>query len=293
VPAPRTALLTALALIGFAANSLLCRLALAAGEIDAGGFTAVRLATGALALAVLRRWRDGPACCRPAEARAGGDAWIGPALLVGYAAPFAFAYVRIGAGVGALALFAAVQLTMLGSAVARGERPAPRTWAGLVLALGGLAGLALPGAAAPDPLGLALMVVAGVAWGAYSLRGRGAVDPLATTAASFARGAPLALAVALAAAALAAPHATARGLALAAASGALASGVGYALWYAALPALGATRAAVVQLLVPVVAAGAAIPLLGESPTARLGLASVAILGGVALALVPIGVRSPR
>lgn len=290
MPASRTALLTALALIGFAANSLLCRLALAAGEIDAGGFTAVRLASGALALVVLRRWRDGPACGRP-PAAAGASGWLGAALLVGYAAPFSFAYVRIGAGVGALVLFGAVQLTMLGVGVARGVRPGAPTWAGLALALGGLAWLALPGAAAPDPLGLGLMVVAGIAWGAYSLRGRGVVDPLAATAANFARGVPLALAVALAAAALVAPHASARGLALAVASGALASGVGYTLWYAALPALGATPAAVLQLLVPVLAAGAAIPLLGEAPTARLGLASAAILGGVALALAPIGVRS--
>jgi drug/metabolite transporter (DMT)-like permease len=267
----KTALAAALALIGFAGNSILCRLALRGGEIDAATFTGVRLATGALALWLLAR--------RP------GGSWLSALALFVYAAPFSFAYLRLGAGVGAFILFASVQATMLGAAIAGGERPGPRVWLGLAIAVGGLVALTLPGAAAPDPLGSALMIVAGVAWGIYSLRGRGVADPLAATAGNFARSLPFAALLAGGALAAHAPlHASPRGLALAAASGALASGVGYSLWYAALRVLRATTAAVLQLVVPVLAAAAAVVLLGEPLTLRLVLSGVAITAGVALAL---------
>lgn len=273
----RILFLTALALVGFAGNSLLCRLALAGREIDAASFTAIRIASGAIVLAALALPRGGGAH------RAGS--WGSAAALFVYAAPFSFAYLELGAGIGALILFGAVQTTMLAVAIARGERPRPRVWLGLAIALGGLIGLAAPGATAPDPLAAALMAAAGIAWGAYSLRGRGAAgDPLVATAGNFVRAAPLGLVLVAIAAMIDPLSASGRGVALAIASGALASGVGYSLWYAALRGLAATEAAVVQLLTPVLAAAGGVVLLGESVSARLALAAAAILGGVALAL---------
>lgn len=274
-PLGRTILLTALALVGFAANSLLCRLALADRAIDAASFTAIRLASGALVLVAI---------ARPRAALHAGSA-ASAAALFAYAAPFSFAYLRLGAGLGALVLFGAVQAAMIGWAVARGERPGALVWLGLALALAGLVGLAAPGATSPDPIGLVAMVVAGVSWAVYTLRGRGAAGaPLATTAANFARSVPLAGALIAVAALVGGLSASARGVALAVLSGAVASGLGYSLWYAALPHLSATRAAALQLLVPVLAAGGGVGLLGERVSPRLLLAGAAILGGVALAV---------
>lgn len=278
-PSPaRLALLVALALVGFAANSLLCRLALAPSPptIDPASFTAIRIGAGALVLVAL---------VRPTRARERGSL-LGTLALFGYAIAFSFAYVRIGAALGALVLFAAVQVTMLGAAIVEGDRPGPRTWIGLVAALAGIAWLVAPGLRAPDPLGALLMVGAGVAWGGYSLLGRrSADDPLGTTAGNFARALVPALLGLLAWRLFAAPRVTMQGALLAASSGALASGLGYAIWYAALPWLGATRAGLVQLLVPILAAAAALPLLGESLSLRLIGAGVLVVGGVALALV--------
>jgi drug/metabolite transporter (DMT)-like permease len=200
-----------------------------------------------------------------------------------YAAAFSLAYVRIAAGTGALLLFGAVQVTMIGWGVLRGARPGLRQWAGIALALGGLAGLTLPGASAPDAGGAALMLLAGAAWGAYSLLGRRTADPLPATAANFARSVVPALALALLS--WRGLHLSPAGVGLAAASGAIASGVGYSLWYAVLPALGATRAAVVQLAVPVITPLAAALILAEPVTPRLALAGSAILAGIALALL--------
>ena len=270
---------TAIALSCFAGNSLLCRLALAERHIDAATFTGVRLASGALVLALLARGR--PRDDRPRAAK-----WISGALLFAYAMPFSYAYLRLGAAIGALVLFASVQATMIGWGVAHGERPSARSWLGIAVAAAGLALLTVPGAAAPDPLGAVGMVVAGTAWGAYSLRGRGSgADPLRATAASFARALPFMAGVVVVARAASGLHASPRGLVLAAVSGALASGVGYAVWYAALRGLTATRAAVLQLLVPVLAAGGAVGLLGERLSTRFLLAAVTILGGVALTIL--------
>jgi drug/metabolite transporter (DMT)-like permease len=275
----RTGVLTVLALVGFAANSLLCRAALAGGglRIDAVSFTVVRIASGMLVLGVLLLGRGG---------RYRGGSWASALALVAYAVGFSLAYVRIGAGVGALLLFGCVQATMLGTAIVRGERPSALEWAGLVLALGGLVGLTAPGASAPDALGAVLMAGAGVAWGVYSLRGRGSTDPLAATAHNFLLGVPWVLGFAALSALTGTwtPRATGAGVGLAVASGALASGVGYSLWYAALPHLTATRAAIVQLSVPVLAATGGVLLLGEAVTARLLGAGAALLGGVLLAL---------
>lgn len=273
-PNGRTAAFTIAALVAFAANSLLCRAALVGGHADAATFTTIRLVSGALALGMLAG--RGPA----AILRGGG--WASGAALFAYAAAFSFAYVRIGAAVGALLAFGAVQATMIAWALRSGERPRAREWAGIALAVIGLAVLVAGGLSAPDPMGAALMLIAGMAWGAYSLIGRGAVRPLETTAGNFARAVPLTLALSLIMPG--ATHASLRGVLLACASGAIASGVGYSLWYAALPALTATRAAVVQLSVPVLAALGGVLLLGESVTVRLALSAAAILGGVSLAI---------
>lgn len=270
----RTAALTAAALLGFAANSILCRMALQPRLVDAATFTTIRLVSGAVVLVLLAR--------TSVRAEASGGSWASAAALFAYAAAFSFAYLRIGAGVGALLLFGAVQATMLIWALRSGERLRPLQWLGLAAAIGGVVALVLPGLSAPDPIGAGLMLAAGVAWGVYSLRGRGTARPLAATAANFVRTVPFTLALSLAAPG---PIAVSpRGAALAAASGALASGVGYSLWYAALPGLTAARAAVLQLLVPVLAAAAAVALLGEPLTTRLVAAGAAILGGVALAI---------
>lgn len=269
----RLTLLTALAMLAFAGNSLLCRLALRHTALDPATFTAVRLLAGAVMLAGLARLRPD---------RAGSGNWGSALALFIYAAGFSFAYVSLPAGTGALLLFGAVQATMIGHGWWRGGRPPARQLAGLALALGGLVGLLLPGWAAPAPDGAALMLTAGVAWGVYSLRGRGAGDPTRVTAGNFLRAAPCALVLSLATAGHALPDP--RGLGWAVASGALASGVGYALWYAALPALRPGTAATVQLSVPLLAAAGAAGFLGEPLTWRLALAALAILGGLGLVI---------
>jgi drug/metabolite transporter (DMT)-like permease len=275
--AARTAALTAVAMVAFASNSLLCRAALGGGHADAASFTLLRLAGGALALGLVARWRGGSA--PPAR-----FAWGSAGVLFAYAIGFSLAYTRVPAGTGALLLFAAVQLTMIGAALCAGERPRALEWAGLALSAGGLVVLALPGLARPDPTGAVLMLGAGVAWGLYSLRGRRARDAVATNAASFTRTLPLALTACVLAGATGSVHVTAAGAALALGSGSVASGLGYAVWYAALRGLGATRAAIVQLSVPALAAAGGVLFLGERLTPRLLVAGALVLGGIALAV---------
>ena len=272
----RTLALTAAALTAFAANSLLCRLALGAGTIDAASFTSLRIVSGALMLALVLVLVPGR---RGGEPRRG---WLGPAMLFLYAIAFSYAYLELTAGTGALILFACVQITMLAAGIRGGERVRAAQWLGMACAFAGLAYLVFPGVTAPPPAGALAMALAGVAWGVYSLAGRGVANPLAATARNFRLAAPLALAVSLLW--YSSYHLTARGAVLAATSGALASGLGYVVWYAALPGLGATRAAFVQLSVPVLTAVAGVLLLSEPVTLRLVLAGAAILGGVALAV---------
>lgn len=276
----RTALLAALAILGFAANSLLTRLALRPGHIDAATFTAVRLVSGAMALVLLARLRT-----PRAELRHGN--WLSALLLFAYAAPFSFAYLHLGAGTGALVLFGVVQATMIGWGLVRGERPRLGEWCGLLLALAGLVALTLPGARRPDLASFSLMTLAGVAWGAYSLRGRGSVDPLGATAGNFSRAAPFALALGVSSWLPGAIgfHASARGVALALLSGMLASGVAYTLWYGALSRITALRAAVLQLAVPILAAVGAVILLDEPLTLRVVGSGALVLVGVSLALL--------
>jgi drug/metabolite transporter (DMT)-like permease len=269
---------TSVALLGFAANSLLCRAALRGTLVDAASFTSIRLGSGALALFALRR-----ASSRSSSGSSGDFA--SAAALFAYALAFSIAYLRIGTGIGALILFGSVQTTMIGWALVRGERPAPAEWLGLAIAVAGLVILVFPGLQAPDPSGSLLMATAGASWGIYSLRGRRAVAPLAATAGNFARALPLALGASALAAATRGVSITGRGALLAAISGAVTSGLCYSVWYAVLPKLGATRAAIVQLTVPALAALGGVAILGETLQLRTALAGGAILGGVALAVV--------
>lgn len=271
-----TIVCAALALVAFAANSILCRRALGDGSIDPATFSTIRLACGAVALLLYSAVRRG----RPFSA---GGSWTSAALLFLYAVPFSFAYLSLGAGTGALILFGSVQATMIVAAIRSGERPHALQWLGLALALGGLAYLVSPGLRAPGAAGSSLMAVAGISWGIYSLRGRGTTDPLLDTAGNFARAVAPALLVSLVF--LRQARVTPHGALLAIASGVLASGGGYVLWYSALTGLTATRAAFVQLPVPVLTAVAGVLFLSESVSLRLALASVLILGGVALALL--------
>lgn len=264
-------------MIAFAANSLLCRAALGAGHADAATFTVLRVLGGAVVLGILARLRAGSA--PPA-----GAAWGSALALFVYAAGFSFAYTRIPAGIGALLLFAAVQLTMNGAGLLAGERPRPLEWVGLGLSLAGLVVLTRRGLTRPDPLGALLMLGAGVAWGIYSLRGRGQGDAVARNAASFARALPLCLTAGAAVVLFSSLHLDLAGAWLALVSGVVTSGLGYAVWYAALRGLTATRAAIVQLSAPPLAAAGAVLFLDESFSPRLLAASALILGGIALAV---------
>ena len=269
----RIVALTALAMLAFAANSLFCRLALRDTGIDPAGFTGLRLLSGAAMLWLLLRLRGG----------AQGGSWRSALALFFYAAAFSYAYVSLPAGTGALLLFGAVQATMIGRGLVRGERLRPLQWMGLCIAIGGLVALLLPGWSAPSPRAASLMLSAGVAWGVYSLRGARRGDPLRETAGNFLRAVPFALALSVAT--LGHGHGSATGVGLAIVSGALTSGIGYALWYAALPALQATQAATVQLSVPLIAALGAVVLLDEPMSLRLVGTGIAIVGGVALAIL--------
>lgn len=269
-----TLLMAGIAMLAFAGNSVLCRLALADTRIDAASFTVLRIVSGAIVLWLLLSLRK--------RARPASGNWAGALALTVYAAAFSFAYVRLDTGTGALLLFGAVQLSMLAFGLFRGERLSPAATAGLVLATIGVLALLLPGSSAP-PLGSALiMLVSGLAWGAYSLLGRGSVDPLATTADNFLRSVPLVLLAALPFLDQISWDAT--GALYAVLSGALTSALGYAIWYSALRGLGAMQAASLQLSVPILAAVAGVLLLGEPLSLRMLVAAVAVIGGLAIVL---------
>lgn len=272
--AARTIVLTAVAMVAFAANSVFCRLALAHTAMDPAAFTLVRIGSGAMVLCTL-------ALLSGRGHRIAGS-WPAALALFVYAACFSFAYVSLAAATGALLLFGAVQATMIVRGLLAGERLNRAQWGGFTAALAGLLVLLLPGASAPAPVGAVLMVMAGIAWGAYSLLGRRFADPLGATAGNFLRALPMALVPAAVMALAGGASWDATGVIHAVLSGGLASGIGYALWYAALPGLNAARAASVQLSVPVITALGAVLLLGEPLSPRLVLASVAVLGGIAL-----------
>jgi drug/metabolite transporter (DMT)-like permease len=280
----RVAFLTTLTLVAFAANSLLCRMALAPDLVDPVAFTSIRIGSGVAVLFPLSALMSEA----PPEGRPPGSWGSGFALFV-YAMSFSLAYVSLETGVGALILFGSVQATMIGAGLWQGERPNAQEWLGLLAAMGGLVYLVLPGMSAPNPVGAALMLASGIGWGVYSLRGRGSTAPIAATAGNFARALPLSLAcLAIGWSSL---HAVPRGIGLAVTSGAITSGLGYVVWYITLRDLTATRAAIVQLAVPVIAAAGGIVFLAEEPSLRLATASVMILGGVATATMARGRRT--
>lgn len=273
--ARRTVLLTLLAILAFAGNSILCRLALSDGSIDPASFTCVRLTSGALALLpiLLRQNRGSRRPWSPMAALA----------LVGYAIAFSFAFVTLSTATGALLLFGCVQLSMLGWGFRLGERMNARQLSGFVAALAGVILLVLPGLSAPDPVGAILMSIAGLGWGAYSLIGRTVDSPRLANACNFALAAPVVVLLWLVVPVEA--EWSARGIACAVASGAGTSAVGYIVWYAALAGHNATSAAIVQLAVPLVAAAGGVVLVGEGLTARFAVASSLTLGGVAVAVI--------
>ena len=264
-------------MIAFAANSLLCRIALKHTSIDAASFTTIRLISGAAILCLIVAIRLGRS-----GKNSGQGNWLSALALFTYAAGFSFAYVSLPTATGALLLFGAVQATMITYGLATGERLLKLQLFGLALAFGGLIGLLLPGLSAPPLHGSLLMLAAGVAWGVYSLRGKGVGDPTKVTAGNFLRTVPITAIFSLLM--LNKLSLDTAGIFYAVSSGALASGIGYTIWYMALPALKATHAATVQLSVPVIAALGGVVFLSESITLRLALASIAILGGIAMVI---------
>jgi drug/metabolite transporter (DMT)-like permease len=270
----RIAVLTGLAMLAFAGNSILCRIALKHTSIDAASFTSIRLVSGAIVLLAITFFfhRD----------RVGQGNWVSAFSLFAYAAGFSFAYISLTAATGALLLFSAVQATMIGYGLWAGERLRKQQVVGLALAFGGLVGLLLPGFSAPPILGSALMLIAGIAWGVYSIRGKGVGDPTRVTSGNFLRA--TLFSALLSVLFISNSSLDKLGIWYAIASGAITSGLGYAIWYSVVPALKATNAASIQLSVPVIAALGGIVILGEPVTVRFVLASLAILGGIALVI---------
>lgn len=270
-------ILTAFALTAFAFNSILCRMALATGEIDAASFTVVRLVSGTVTLAAILL-----AAGKTKSIGKSGN-WASAFFLFAYAIAFSFAYTGLTAGTGALILFGCVQLTMFGVSLYRGVRPEVLEWLGLVVAFGGLVYLVLPGLASPPLVSAILMAAAGIAWGFYTLRGKGSEDPLADTAGNFLRSVPMVLLSGVFF--IPTYKLSISGAVLAVISGAVASGIGYSVWYAALKYHSPTRAGILQLAVPVIAAVGGIILLSEAASIRLLIAGALVLGGIGLTLV--------
>ncbi|TND01431.1 MAG: hypothetical protein FD120_2604 [Gammaproteobacteria bacterium] len=268
----KTASYTLFALVAFAANSVLCRMALGDDTIDAVSFTVVRLLSGMVMLVIILKivGHQGSASTK--------GSWLSALMLFLYAVAFSYAYISLDTATGALVLFGAVQITMVVVSVMTGTRLHVSEWFGLLIAFAGFVYLMLPGVTAPSFGGFILMTVAGMAWGVYTLRGRGSAYPLSDTAFNFARTAPLVVVLALIA--IPTVQLSSQGIILAVLSGAVASGVGYTVWYMALSGLTATEAAVVQLSVPVIAAIGGVVLVSEAITVRLAVAGIMILGGI-------------
>ena len=272
----RATLLTALAMLAFAGNSILCRMALADGAIDPASFTAVRLAAGAAMLmlvALMSRSQTG--------VRSHGNLWSAGMLFL-YAIAFSYAYVTLTTGTGALILFGFVQATMIAWGLWQGDRPGVRAWLGWSVAVSGLIWLLSPGLESPDTLGAVLMALAGIAWGVYSLRGRSATDALLSTSGNFTLS--LVFVAALLAMTVGGADMTRSGIAIAIVSGAITSGLGYVIWYAALEFLSPMVAALVQLSVPAIAAAGGVMMLGEPLSVRLVAATALVLGGICIAV---------
>ncbi|MBL4852556.1 MAG: DMT family transporter [Gammaproteobacteria bacterium] len=277
----RVFLLTAVALIAFAANSVLCRLALDAYATDPAGFSVLRLASGAGALLLIVSFLNRSESRSIKWVLRAGE-WRASVFLAIYVLGFSFAYITLDAGIGALILFSTVQLTMVLAALYQGERPSIIEWLGWLLAIVGFVVLVTPGASAPSLLGLSLMVIAGVAWAGYTLRGRGETQPLLATAGNFVLATGMVILPCLFL--LEFEHLSWQGVALALVSGVIASGAGYAIWYAVLPYMTTVRAALVQLSVPVLAAVGGVSFIDEPISARFMLSCVLVLSGIALAI---------
>lgn len=278
-----TIIFTSLALVAFAGNSVLCRLALADNQIDAASFTAIRLLAGILVLSILvklanTRQRQ----VKPTSKKV--KSWLGAIALFIYALSFSFAYIQLNTGTGALVLFAAVQISMLLYAIYSGERLNKTAVVGFLLAVAGFAYLISPNLTSPSLIGFILMTISGIAWAAYTLLGKGANNPLIDTADNFIKTLPLVglLTILVYLFAQDSMNISSTGLILAITSGAVTSAIGYAIWYAALKNLTATNAAVLQLLVPVIAAIGGIIFANETLTLEFLLASTMLLGGILL-----------
>lgn len=274
------------ALIAFAANSVICRLALASGEIDPNSFTIIRLASGALTLTLILLCRVQFRQSTKGKSLNKGS-WLGAAALFMYALGFSYAYIELDTGSGALILFGSVQVSMIAFGLYRGERFNLWQWIGLIMALFGLVYLLWPSISTPSMLGALMMMAAGLAWGVYSILGKSSKDALADTAFNFARS--ILFAALLLIVTLSKLHFSIYGILLAVTSGAIASGIGYAIWYSVLPKLSSMHAAVSQLSVPIIAAIGGVLLVGEALTLHLSIASTMVLGGV---LVVIKLRPP-
>jgi drug/metabolite transporter (DMT)-like permease len=268
----KTITFTVLALVAFAANSVLCRLALGEETIDASSFTIIRLLSGAIVLLLILQFRG-----KKNNSSAKGS-WLAGIMLFLYAAPFSFAYIMLDTGTGALILFGAVQITMILASLMTGNRLHIAEWIGVTIACSGFVYLVLPEVSKPSVVGFALMSIAGIAWGIYTIKGGGSVNPLSDTAYNFARSIPLVLILAVIA--YQTTHISSKGALLAIISGGIASGIGYTIWYIALGGLSVTQAAVVQLSVPVIAALGGVIFVSEKISLRLTLSALLILGGI-------------
>jgi len=274
-------LLTALTMVAFASNSILCRMALGEQTIDAAGFTALRLLSGAAMMALILVFRNHDFSLKKINP-------VSASMLYIYAACFSFSYIRLSVATGALLLFGAVQMTMIGFAIVKGERPGLQSWAGIVTAFAGLVYLLLPGVSTPPLSSASLMIIAGIAWGVYTLRGKGAKQPLVSTGWNFIGTIPLALLTMLVF--WNDIQLTSDGVIIAIISGALASSLAYAIWYSVLPHITPTNAATVQLSVPVIAAFGGLVLVGESVSPRLVIASLLVLGGIYMTIRAASIR---
>jgi drug/metabolite transporter (DMT)-like permease len=272
--AVKTIVFTILALIAFAANSVLCRLALGENSIDPSSFTVIRLLSGAIILFFILNARS-----HKKHSSAKGS-WFSGIMLFLYAITFSFAYITLDTGTGALILFGSVQLTMIILSIISGNRLHFTEWLGVTVAFAGFVYLVLPGVSTPSVKGFLLMTIAGIAWGIYTLKGRGSANPLSDTSYNFLRTIPIVLI--LVALTVSNAHYSANGIMLAILSGAVASGLGYTIWYLALSGLSSTQAAVVQLLVPVIAAFGGAIFVSEMITLRLTISASLVLGGILL-----------
>jgi drug/metabolite transporter (DMT)-like permease len=268
---------TTLALIAFAANSVLCRLALGEKTIDAAGFTSVRLLSGALVLFCILKFSN------KKNGSSTKGSWSAAFMLFLYAVTFSFAYLTLNTGTGALILFGSVQITMILRSLFSGNRLLPIEWMGVIVAFSGIVYLVLPGVTAPSFTGFSLMASAGIAWGLYTLKGRGSANPLSDTTYNFLRSVPFMIVLGMFF--FQNVHISREGVILAAISGGITSGIGYTLWYIALRGLSATQAAVVQLLVPVIAGFGGIVFISEPISLRLALSALLTLGGILMVIL--------